>query len=68
MIESKSSGSIKFVSVKGFGFIESDSGGDVFFSTTEIKGYVSPGDRVKFDIVPAKKGPKAIHIEPLFKE
>ena len=48
---------------KGFGFIEQDSGQDLFVHYTAITGdgfkTLSEGQRVRFEIEETSKGPKA---------
>jgi CspA family cold shock protein len=54
---------------KGFGFITSDEGGDVFVHHTSIQseGYktLAEGQRVSFDIEEGEKGPKAVNVNKL---
>ena len=55
---------------KGYGFIELEDGsGDVFVHFTDIvgEGYraLEEGQRVKFQIVRADRGPKAVNVEKL---
>lgn len=54
---------------KGYGFIETDAGKDIFvhFSAIEGKGFKSltEGERVKFEEERGAKGPQAIHVEKL---
>jgi cold shock protein len=55
-----------FSSKKGFGFIETEDGEDIFvhFSSIAGKGYrvLEPGDRVSFEKVPGPKGHQAFHV------
>lgn len=51
---------------KGFGFIESNEGGDVFvhFSAIQAEGYKSlaEGQAVEFDVVEGNRGPQAANV------
>lgn len=66
-------GKIKwFNPVKGYGFIEPDSGGkDVFIHVTDLRSAkVNPdslgeGDKVEFVVTAGGKGPKAINVKVL---
>jgi len=62
-----SEGTVKwFNESKGFGFITSEDGGDVFvhYSSIQSNGFKSlvEGDRVSFDTENGPKGPKAINV------
>jgi CspA family cold shock protein len=61
-------GTVKwFNAVKGYGFIERESGGDVFvhYSAIAGSGYRSlqEGQRVEFTLVQGEKGPAAEAVE-----
>jgi len=63
-------GTIKwFNEAKGFGFITSEEGGDVFVHYSSISGNgfksLAEGDKVSFDIEKGPKGPKAINVTKL---
>ena len=65
-----SEGTVKwFNASKGFGFIETDEGTDVFvhYSAIKTEGYKSldEGARVQFDIVEGNKGPAADNVVAL---
>lgn len=55
-----------FNAEKGYGFIESDEGGDVFvhFSAIQSEGFktLEEGQSVEFDIVEGARGPQAANV------
>lgn len=60
-------GTVKwFNAEKGFGFIESNEGGDVFvhFSAIQKDGFktLEEGQKVEFDIVDGNRGPQASNV------
>lgn len=62
------SGKVKwFDNKKGFGFIEQESGRDVFVHHTSIAGQgfktLNEGEVVNFEIVESEKGPKAQNVQ-----
>jgi CspA family cold shock protein len=64
---STTTGTVKwFNEAKGFGFIEQESGPDVFahFSAIASTGFktLAEGQRVKFTVVKGQKGPQAENI------
>jgi CspA family cold shock protein len=52
-----------FNDAKGYGFIEQDSGGDIFVHHTAIQAVgfksLTEGERVSFDVKVGQKGPAA---------
>ena len=63
----KQAGTVKwFNDSKGFGFIERESGGDVFVHHTAIQGEgfrsLSDGQQVEFTVVQGQKGPAAENV------
>jgi len=60
-------GTVKwFNAEKGFGFIESNEGGDVFvhFSAIQSEGFktLEEGQSVEFDVVEGNRGPQAANV------
>lgn len=63
-------GTVKwFNETKGFGFIEQESGPDVFVHHKAIAGHgfktLAEGQRVEFDITEGQKGPQAENVVAL---
>jgi cold shock protein len=63
-------GTVKwFNSQKGFGFITTEEGNDVFvhYSGIEAGGFktLNEGDKVQFDLTQGQKGDQAINVKPL---
>ena len=58
-----------FNAEKGYGFIETEEGGDVFvhFSAIQMEGYktLEEGQLVEFDIVQGARGPQAANVVKL---
>lgn len=60
-------GRVKWFSAdKGYGFLESDEGGDVFVHYSAITGEgfrtLNQGDRVEFEVVDGNRGPQASNV------
>ncbi len=67
---SSTTGTVKwFNEAKGFGFIEQESGPDVFAHFSEIQGggfkTLAEGQKVTFTVTQGKKGPQAENIVPV---
>ena len=65
--EGRRQGAVKwFNSTKGFGFIQTEEGEDLFvhFSAIQADGYrsLTDGDRVEFDVVESNKGRQAANV------
>lgn len=63
-------GTVKwFNATKGYGFITTEEGKDVFahYSAIEMEGFktIDEGQAVVFDVVDGSKGPQAAHIRPI---
>jgi CspA family cold shock protein len=63
------SGTVKwFNDTKGFGFIHSDDGQDVFVHHTAIESEghrtLREGERVEFEVTQGPKGLKAVNVKP----
>lgn len=58
-----------FNAEKGYGFIETEQGGDVFvhFSAIQTEGFktLEEGQEVEFDIVEGARGPQAANVVKL---
>ena len=63
-------GTVKWFNAdKGYGFIQPESGEDVFvhFSAIQTSGYrsLNEGQAVEFDVAQGPKGPQAANVRPL---
>ena len=61
------SGTVKwFNESKGYGFLTSDDGSDIFVHYSSIQGdgfkTLVEGDKVDFDVEEGQKGPKAVNV------
>jgi CspA family cold shock protein len=63
-------GTIKRLTDRGFGFIETGGSNDMFFHMSSIEGGVEwddlrEGQKVTFEIGESEKGPRAEHVRPI---
>ena len=54
-----------FNPTKGFGFIEQESGKDLFVHKNEVRGSLNEGDNVEFEIGQGEKGPFATEVKKI---
>jgi len=57
-------GTVKFFNeAKGFGFIKTESGNEVFVHVSGLVDKVRENDSVTFDMSEGKKGPNAVNVK-----
>jgi cold shock protein len=57
-------GTVKFYNEsKGFGFIITEDGEEVFVHVTGLTDKISQNNRVEFEIAQGKKGPNAVNVK-----
>jgi len=57
----------RWLSMRGYGFITTEDGRDVFVHNSEIQGKnsLSEGEKVEFEVIDTGRGPKAVKVKPL---
>ncbi|WP_412468104.1 cold-shock protein [Pedobacter sp. KLB.chiD] len=59
-------GTVKFYNEsKGFGFITTESGEEVFVHATGLTDKISQHDRVEFEVAQGKKGLNAVYVKKI---
>jgi len=59
-------GTVKFYNeTKGFGFIITENGEEIFVHVTGLSDKVSQHDRVEFEVVQGKKGTNAVNVKKI---
>ena len=62
-------GTIKRLTGKGFGFIKTDGGKDLFFHSSSVQGVsyeeLHEGQKVSYTEGPSPKGPRAENVTPV---
>lgn len=61
-------GTVKFFNAtKGFGFIKSDNGGEVFVHITGVAQgtQLTENDKVEFEVEEGRKGPTAVKVQKI---
>jgi CspA family cold shock protein len=57
-------GTVKFFNTeKGFGFIKTDAGKEIFVHVSGLKDQIRENDNVVFEIEEGKKGPNAVNVK-----
>jgi len=57
----------RWLDMRGYGFITTEDGKDIFVHNSEIQGKKSlkEGEKVEFEVVDTGRGPKAVKVKPL---
>lgn len=56
-------GTVKFFNeTKGFGFIKSEDGTELFVHVTGLTGKIRENDSVSFDVREGQRGPQAVNV------
>lgn len=57
----------KWIGDRGFGFIKTEDGKEIFVHNSEIQGknFLSEGEKVEFEVTEGPKGPRAAKVKPI---
>ncbi|MEH3114371.1 cold-shock protein [Pedobacter terrae] len=59
-------GTVKFYNEsKGFGFIITENGDEIFVHVTGLTDQINQHDRVEFEVAQGKKGPNAVNVKKI---
>ena len=57
----------KWIGDRGFGFIKTEDGKEIFVHNSDIEGKssLSEGEKVEFEVTEGDKGPRAVKVKPI---
>ncbi len=57
----------RWIGDRGFGFIKTEDGKDIFVHNSDIQGKssLSEGEKVEFEVTQGDKGPRAAKVKPI---
>jgi len=57
----------KWIGDRGFGFIKTEDGKEIFVHNSDIQGKssLSEGEKVEFEVTEGPKGPRAANVKPI---
>ena len=57
----------KWIGDRGFGFIKTEDGKEIFVHNSDIQGKnsLSEGEKVEFEVTEGPKGPRAVKVKPI---
>jgi CspA family cold shock protein len=58
---------IRWLNMRGYGFIKCEDGKEVFVHNSEIQGKNSlkEGEKVEFEVTETSRGPRAVKVKPI---
>ena len=57
----------KWIGDRGFGFIKTEDGKEIFVHKSDIQGKsnLREGEKVEFEVIEGDKGPRAVKVKPI---